>query len=577
MQLSKLNRTVDTFTNLFSNNWVVTVGLSGKDSICVAHCAVEGLKQAIKENPMAGPLYIVTTNTTIDNFELHNFILDVHDAATRFGREHGLPIYTKEITPSLSNLPMVEYLGRGKLLRTPMTSNNGRDCTIDWKIEPMKRFLREVKATHQTEKVVSASGTRSQESVIRAANIEKRGETADSVVRTDMGFTIAPIKDWSLTDVWSLANAIEQDDIESFIEDHAKGLRKHYAAGNSGTCDLFAGTNKQTDKACGARFGCMLCAMVENDKSLQAQIDTSQETYGYMAPMVKLREFMVNTLYDYQYSRSMMGRELKAGGFVKVGYNQYSLAYRQDLLRYVLTIDALEEEAFYDRYGYEAHRFQLIGYKELLMIQYHWAREGGEQLAGEAIRIWHEVHTDRLRYPIPNTQYAEPAKLPEYRYFDINGYVSLHECTGLHEDDRHSVVTGRLHRVAKLGTEIDLVPFEEANSAEIRSECGMAMSFVEEWFPDSLNMGHWGKGKCPTTIIKAMLECGLLKLRKGSIPRLHAETQRAQVYNALSTTYGKSFEHICTGASISKEEYTAHLLLASQKQTKTQPQAVMDF
>lgn len=161
MQLSKVNRTIETFKNLFLNNWIVTVGLSGKDSACVSHCAVEGLKAAMDVNPMVGPLYLVTTNTTIDNFELHGFILDVHAGAEQYAREFNLPIITKEINPSLSSLPMVEYIGRGKLLRTPATSTNGRDCTIEWKIDPMKRFLRDLKSTHQTNKIASASGTRS--------------------------------------------------------------------------------------------------------------------------------------------------------------------------------------------------------------------------------------------------------------------------------------------------------------------------------------------------------------------------------------------------------------------------------
>lgn len=573
MQLSKVNRTVETFKKLFLDGWVVTVGLSGKDSICVSHCAMEGLKAAVAENSNVGPLYIVTTNTTIDNFELHNFILSVHDAANAYSRIYNLPVITKEITPLLGDLPIVKYLGRGKLLRTPATSKNGRDCTIGWKIDPMKRFLKAVKKEHQTEKVVSASGTRSQESAIRASNIEKRGEKTDEVVKTDLGYAIAPIKDWSLSDVWSLAATIENDDIESFIEDNAKGLRKHYAAGNSGTCDLFAGTNKQTDKACGARFGCMLCAMVENDKSLQAQIQTSPKTYGYMSPLVSLREFMINTLYDYQYSRSMMGRELKPGGYVKVGYNQYSLSYRQDLLRFVLTIDAQEQEAFYNDYGYEGSRFQLIGYKELLMLQYHWAREGGECVPGEAIRIWHEVHTDGMRYPIPKTSYKESEELPDYRYFNVNGYIKLHGCTGLHEDNKHGLLSGKLHRHTKIGSSVDLVPFEEGNSADIKSDCGMAMSFVEDWFPDAVEEGHFGRGKCPTTILKAMLECGMLRLRKGSMPRLHRETQRAQVYNALSNTYGKCFEQLCVGVSISEEEYAANLLLSAQVSKARSPQA----
>ena len=94
MQYAKVQQATDTFKKLFLENWVISVGLSGKDSICVAHCAVEGLKQAMEVNPYVGPLYIVTTNTTIENLELHGLMLDLHQAARKYGREHGLPIRT---------------------------------------------------------------------------------------------------------------------------------------------------------------------------------------------------------------------------------------------------------------------------------------------------------------------------------------------------------------------------------------------------------------------------------------------------------------------------------------------------
>jgi DNA sulfur modification protein DndC len=42
MQLSKVNSVIQNFKSLFLDNWVLTVGVSGKDSNCVAHCAMEG-------------------------------------------------------------------------------------------------------------------------------------------------------------------------------------------------------------------------------------------------------------------------------------------------------------------------------------------------------------------------------------------------------------------------------------------------------------------------------------------------------------------------------------------------------
>lgn len=576
MQYAKVQQTENTFKNLFLENWVVSTGLSGKDSICVVQCAIEGLKQAMEINPYVGPLYIVTTNTTIENVELHGLMLDLHQAARRYGKEHGLPIFTEELTPTLASLPLVEYVGRGKLLRTPVTSKNGRDCTVNWKIDPMKRYLRDLGKRHQTNKIVSASGVRDQESAVRAANIAARKETAVEVVMTDLGYSIAPIKDWTLTDVWALSAAIDNEDIDSFAVDYTGELKRHYGAGNGGLCDLFSGQNKDKDKSCGNRFGCFLCGMTETDASLDAQISISPKRYGYMAPFAKLRTFMINTLFDYERSRAMVGREVKAGGWVLAGYNQYSLSYRQELLRYILTIDVREVEAFYEEYGYEGCRFQLIDYKSLLFIQYQWAREGGEKLVGEALRIWHEVYSEGLRFDIPDTERAEQKELLEVRYFNINGLVKQHACEGLHEDNKHGILPNQLVRHGKLD-EVDLVPFEEAQRHTIDFENNCLDDFVERWWPKVLEDGHFGPGVCPTVFIKLLLESKILKLKKGSIPNLHREVQRAQVYNALRITYGVPYDTMVVGASISHSEYLEALEEAQAHEIANDSQASLDF
>ena len=129
--MDKVSKTINTLKKLFLQDCILSCGLSGKDSSVVAHCAVEALKQAKEEKPThRGMLYIVTTNTTIDNFEIHNFILQLHEAAREYAKEYDLPIITKELKPKLFNTPIVEYLGRGKLLRTMQTAARGRDCSV---------------------------------------------------------------------------------------------------------------------------------------------------------------------------------------------------------------------------------------------------------------------------------------------------------------------------------------------------------------------------------------------------------------------------------------------------------------
>lgn len=139
--MDKASKTINTLKKLFLQDCILSCGLSGKDSAVVAHCAVEALKLAKEEKPTnRGMLYIVTTNTTIDNFEIHNFILKLHKAAREYAQEYNLPIITKELKPKLFNTPIVEYLGRGKLLRTMQTAARGRDCSVDWKVLPAKEF-----------------------------------------------------------------------------------------------------------------------------------------------------------------------------------------------------------------------------------------------------------------------------------------------------------------------------------------------------------------------------------------------------------------------------------------------------
>jgi DNA sulfur modification protein DndC len=249
---------------LFLAGWCVVLGVSGKDSGAASVCIVEGLLRASAIKPgHGGTLHVVTTNTTLDNMVLHDYMMQLHEDMRHYGQEKNLSIFTHELKPSLSKSPMVEYIGKGKLLRTAATSNNGRDCAIDWKIIPMKRFLKSLQKQYKTTKIVSISGSRESESLARSKSLDSRSESETEMVATGLGWSQPIIKDWSLNDVWQLFKVIDDGDIESY-SDRFDSMRKHYAAGNGGVCDLFAGDtkNKNTSKSCGSRFGCTLCAGV---------------------------------------------------------------------------------------------------------------------------------------------------------------------------------------------------------------------------------------------------------------------------------------------------------------------------
>lgn len=538
---SMYEETVERATKLFLDGWIVSLGLSGKDSGAASICVVEGLKRAHAINPNVGPLYVVTTNTTLDNMVLHEYMMDLHEDLNTFASDTGLPIITKELKPSLANNPMVEYVGRGKLLRTPQTSASGRDCASDWKIKPMERFLKSLQQKHQTTKIVSISGARDSESTVRAMNLKKRNESATKVVATGLGWTQAIIKDWSLNDVWQLFKVVDECEIDSY-SDRFDAMKRHYSAGNGGTCDLFAGI--QNNKECGARFGCVLCAMNPTDRSLEAQLAVSPKTYGFMKPLNDLRTYMINTLFDYN-KRSLLGREMK-DGFIKVGINQYSMEYRMDLLRYVLTI---QQDAF-DQHGY--HPIDLIDYRELLAIQYHWSREGGEPEPGMALKIWHEIVEDGMRYPIPHTEKIEAAFSPVYMYFPLEDYMDQDNSIGLDDEGLYGEYKHLARVYYRDGIKHQVVKYDESSAFEVVTENSKAMMFVDSFYPDLVEGGYL-ENKCPTVMLKHLLESGVVRIAKGSIDRLNRDAKRAQALFSLRTTTGIPVDEAILRLSVSKK------------------------
>lgn len=541
---TKYESTVERAKQLFLDGYLLSVSLSGKDSGAASVCVVEGLRRAKLENPNVGPLYFVTTNTTLDNMVLHEFMMQLHEDVYAYGKEHDLPIFTKQLKPALSSNPMVEMIGRGKLLRTPETTSKGRDCAVSWKVLPMKKYMKELERSYQTSKVVNISGSRQEESRARSANLLKRKESAFKMVKTDLGFSLPIIMDWTLSDVWSLFSEIDLGDIETYSE-HFSLMRKHYSSGNGGVCDLFAGNLKSTEKSCGARFGCVLCGLSgPTDKSLEAQISTDEKTYGFMKPLNELRTFMLNTLWDFN-NRSLTGKEMK-DGFIKVGVNHYNLSYRIKLLRYVLTI----QHQAYQRFGY--HPIDLIDYEELLAIQYHWSRDVGEPEPGFAFKIWHEiVENESNFYPIPDTTYTPQSPIPGYLYFDLQSYVNSDYNEGL--DDKG--LDGELRSIARCyerdGIKQRVVRYTENQQFKVVLENSFAMMFVTSYYPSLVEDGHLD-GKCPSVMLKHLLESGVIEISKGSISRLHNDALRSQTLNSLRTMSGIPVDQLMLSLSVSK-------------------------
>lgn len=528
--MDKVEKTINTIKQYFLQHYILSASVSGKDSFCVAHCAVEALKRAKEEDPSVGPLYISTVDTTIDNFEIMSFLHDCHNELVQYGELHQLPIISNMIRPKVHIRPLVQYCGKGTILRTMTNQSKRRQCASDWKITPLINSFKELKEKHQTDKIISLSGSRDQESASRAKFLAIRNESIDVLTKTDMGYKLAPIKNFSLNDVWGLINKIDNGEIESSCENLTHDLRKNYSSGNGGTCDLLAGESFKNSKPCSTRFGCTLCSLVPEDRSLMNQIKTSYKTYGYMSGILKLRNYMYNTLNDLELTRARYGKKVINNTHIKLHHNDYSLNYRARLLKYVLTIDALEQERAED--AGEDIKFQLIDYPSIVAIQFFWSREGGETSAGEAIQIWHDIHTRGQRYDIPEVDFVAPQmnKDNETTYFDVGTAIKNMNARGLEilEDESNKLTpTLAWSSINNILT----IPFEKSNKFTI-GENGTAWEYVEEIFPLYLESDVLNQ-ICPTAILKDMLNHGVIKMPQSQLYRLNKQCKIAQIINRL--------------------------------------------
>ncbi|MGK2231161.1 MAG: DNA sulfur modification protein DndC [Colwellia sp.] len=542
-QHEKYEITVERAKKLFLEKWVILNTLSGKDSGATTICVVEGFRRAKLIDPSVGPLYVVTTNTGLDNIVLHAYMMALHKDMVDYGKAEGLEIISKELMPALSANPFVEYIGRGKLAYTPQTAASGRACAVSWKIKPMEKFIKSIESKYQTKKVLSITGSRKSESLVRASNLRKRNENAEKVTKTGLGFTMPIIMDWSLNDVWSLFAIVDDGEISSY-SDRFDLMRKHYSSANAGVCDLFAGNTKNINKSCGNRFGCSLCFMNDIDSSLENQMSIDENTYGFMRPLNDLRKYMLDTLFDYQY-RSMVGSKI-TDGFIKVGCNQYSLPYRQNLLRYVLSIQN-------ESYAHGGPEIQLIDFPELVAIQYHWARSGFEQESGTAFNIWNEIcERDEGYYPIPATTHIEKSPLRDYMFFDIETHMKMQSTEGLDDIGLDGKYRHLAMHYRKDGESNRVIKYTESNSFNVITKDALAMLFVTDFYPQLLADGKL-VNQCPTVMIKLMLECGLIELSKGAIGRLNDDVKRAQTFKGLSELSGLSIEAVIRSLSVSEE------------------------
>ncbi|MBF0392694.1 MAG: phosphoadenosine phosphosulfate reductase family protein [Alphaproteobacteria bacterium] len=404
----------------------------GKDSTVALCLALEGLRQARDAHAPLPALTVLSTDTGIDNPAVAAYRNRMLAQLRRHAARHGLDVRIVVPRPSLSDSWVVSVIGGRGLPTFPESSS--RDCSVSLKVVPARRALATAAAAWRAECATRARtavggaffrlhdmadhphppviilGTRFDESARRAVNMTTRGDRARQIsVNADGDHTLPLIADFDTDDVWTyLALASSKPDAAypGFAPDFAETVRIYRDAAG-GECVIVADARGvKKGGGCGARHGCALCTAVDQDRSMSAML--TMPGHRYMQPLNALREYLIATRFDWTRQRWTPRRvtpEAVVDGALVLQPSAYGAAEVESLLRYALTIDALERDRA--EVAGEPPRFQIVTAEQLILIDFMWARYGLHR-PFHALAIYREVCIEGRRFPVPTIETPAP-------------------------------------------------------------------------------------------------------------------------------------------------------------------------
>ncbi len=333
----------------------------GKDSTTLLALAIE----VLRENSEDWSLVIVHNDTLVENPIVREHcdksIEELRDYIVR----ENLPIEIRIARPSISETFWVNLVGKGY----PLPYHNLRWCQRALKIKPFSKVVGDINAV--------LVGVREKESNARKGLINKNYKDGKSERFKQVH--IAPIVDWSDEDVWEFLTTYECEWTD---------LRRVYDLykSASGECPVFSQEQKTV---CGARFGCWVCPMVKEDKSLRNML----EEYPHLKPLYELRQWLID-FCNRPENRTGKRRNGKPLG---EGKGQLTLQARQEIFKRLMDMGLLTQE-------------------EISKIKEEWKREYPEETHEEVPEPEADTIGDTSEPKEPNHEEVPEKKVYEVRY-----------------------------------------------------------------------------------------------------------------------------------------------------------------
>ena len=290
----KVNDILEEMKIVYKNDnrpWVIGYS-GGKDSTTVVQLAFLML-QNLPPDERHKDIYVVSSDTLIENPIVLGFLNQNSNFINEGAKKQGLPLYTHMVHPDYNNTFWTNIIGKG--LPTP-TSIRFRWCTERLKIKPSNSFIEE--KVKENGEVVVLLGVRKAESIAR--NIRIKNREIEGYLLTPHGtlqntYVYNPIVELTTDDVWEI---LLSDNGNNPWGTSNNSLHQLYMGADGGECPFTVTNDKETPSCGNSRFGCWICTVVNEDKSLTGFIANGEE---WLQPLLDFRNWILSVRNKHEY------------------------------------------------------------------------------------------------------------------------------------------------------------------------------------------------------------------------------------------------------------------------------------
>ena len=363
-----IRQVIETIKELYCEDKIPWIcGYSGgKDSTAVVQLVWYALSE-LPEEKLTKTVHVISTDTLVESPVVALWATKSLNKMKDKAIEQGLPIIPHRLTPTTSNTFWVNLIGRGY----PYPRRDFRWCTDRLKIDVSNRFIKSILDAES--EAIMVLGSRKAESNARKAILEEYEKKRYRAHLSPNGsfpnsYVFTPIENWTNDNVWQYLMQF----VNPWGHSNKELLAMYSGASADGECPLVL--DNSTPSCGNSRFGCWVCTLVSEDKSMAAMIQNDEEK-AWMLPMLDFRNEIAG---DWKTDRERRDFRRKDGRLTwhnsRLVHGPYTKQIREYFLKRLLEVEKLVHEIGPD----EIKNVPLITMEELKFIRQIWLDEKHE-------------------------------------------------------------------------------------------------------------------------------------------------------------------------------------------------------